>query len=117
VRYSEANMTIGEVEHLVAQFSPQQRIRFVARLLHELTVAARETYVPGSEEIAETRQLRAYNDMQHRAAACLWELRETETTEVWIWPFPSESSSSSRCDAAVISACERAYQFVRTRCA
>lgn len=99
----------------MAQFSPQQRIRFVARLLNELTVAARETYVPGSEEIAAPRQLRAYNEMQHRAAACLWELMETETTEVWIWPFLLESSASSRCDAAVVSACERAYQFALTR--
>jgi hypothetical protein len=37
------------------------------------------------------RELRAYNEMQHRVAACLWELLEAETTEVWLWPFLSES--------------------------
>jgi hypothetical protein len=108
-------MTIGDLEHAVAQFSPQQRIRVVARILHELTVAARETYAPGTDEIAAPRQLREYNEMQHRVAACLWELMDAQTTEVWFWAFLSESSASSGCDAAVAAACERAYQFVWSR--
>src|SRR5262245_21825179 len=46
-------ITIGDVERAAPQFSPHQRIRFVARLLHELTVDAREKYIAGTEEIAD----------------------------------------------------------------
>jgi hypothetical protein len=105
-------MTIDEVAGAVVQFSLQQRIRFMARLSCELTVAARETYIPGTEEISAPRQLRAYNEMQHRVAACLWELLNADTTEVWTWSFLTESPERYGSEVAVAGACERAFRFV-----
>jgi hypothetical protein len=105
-------MGLEDIEDEVRNFPLEQRVRFLVRLSHELTSAARETYTPDTEEIASPRQLRAYNEMQHRVAACLWELLEAKTTEVWLWPFLSETSETCGCESSVTAACKRALRFI-----
>ncbi|PYT10985.1 MAG: hypothetical protein DMG59_27650 [Acidobacteria bacterium] len=45
--------------------------KFWANLALNLTIAARETYVPQTEEVAEPGKLRAYNEMLHRICSHL----------------------------------------------
>jgi hypothetical protein len=51
--------------------SVEEKIAFLAHLAHDLTVAARGTYVPGTESVAKPESLRAYNEVQHRVTASL----------------------------------------------
>ncbi len=54
------------------EFLPVERkIAFLAHLAHELTVAARGTYIPGTDSVAKPEVLRHYNEMQHRVTASL----------------------------------------------
>lgn len=41
----------------------------LARIAHNLTVSARSTYIAGTEDIAEPRVLRAYNELLHRVTS------------------------------------------------
>src|SRR3954470_25018756 len=86
-------MTIKEVADWATHFTLEQKVRLLARLSHELTIAARGTYVPGTEDIAAPRQIRAYNEMQHRVSTCLCELLERRTADLWIWPCISDAST------------------------
>lgn len=47
---------------------------FLAALGHELTVVARSTYKPQTEELDKPSQLRKINEVQHRVLACLVQL-------------------------------------------
>jgi len=44
---------------------------FLATLMHELTIAGRNSYRVQSEELDKPSQLRKVNEIQHRVAACL----------------------------------------------
>jgi hypothetical protein len=112
---SQYEMTIEEIGSAVARLTPEQKTRLVARLSFELTIAARETYVPGADDMAEPRQIRAYNEMQHRVSACLCELLERRTTEIWIWSYIFESSEMAGCGAEATRACLRAFKSITTR--
>lgn len=52
----------------------QSRLRFVARLSFELTIAGRSSYEAGTDELARPRQLRLVNEIQHRVISCLSQL-------------------------------------------
>lgn len=51
--------------------SIQEKITFLARLAHDLTIAARGTYIPGTDNVAKPETLRHYNEIQHRVTASL----------------------------------------------
>jgi hypothetical protein len=46
--------------------SRENKIRFLCRLRLELTVVARHTYTPQTEDISHPAHLRAINELQHR---------------------------------------------------
>jgi hypothetical protein len=102
-------MTINEVANAAAQFTLEQKALLVARLSFELTIAARNTYIPGTEDVAEPRQIRAYNEMQHRVAACVCELLSGTSTEVWLWDYIDEAAEVAGCRDEVTGACVRAF--------
>jgi hypothetical protein len=106
-------MTINDVADAAMQLTAEQKLLLLARLSHELTIAARDTYVPGAEDIVAPRQIRAYNEMQHRVSACLCELIERRTTDLWIWPYISESSEMAGCGMGATRACVSAIQSVQ----
>jgi hypothetical protein len=54
--------------------SKQQRLAFLSRLAAELTLCARDTYVAGSNQVADPERLRAFNELQHRIVAYLRDL-------------------------------------------
>ena len=49
-----------------ASLTPEQQIRFLATLGHNLTIAARANYAFQSPEVANPKGLRAINELQHR---------------------------------------------------
>ncbi len=55
-----------DAAHRFSALSNRQQLLFLARFGHELTVDARDTYVPQSLEISDPERLRAFNEMQHR---------------------------------------------------
>lgn len=48
-----------------------QRMLFLARLAHELTVVGRNSYQIQTEEVDQPGQLRRTNEILHRVTACL----------------------------------------------
>ena len=105
-------MTVNDIGNAAAHLTAEQKIRLVARLSFELSIAARNTYVAGTEEIAAPGQIRAYNEMQHRVSACLSELLDGRTTHLWIWPSISEFAALAGCGAEATRACLRAFQSI-----
>jgi hypothetical protein len=79
-------MNIAEIANETAGLTLEQKRRFLARLAFELTIAARDTYVPGSEEIAAPRQLRGFNEMQHLVTSNLFEILGTGKDDIWVLP-------------------------------
>jgi hypothetical protein len=51
--------------------SRDNKVRFLSRLAFELTVAARDTYVPQTEDLSHPAHLRAINELQHRILSYL----------------------------------------------
>jgi len=47
-------------------FSPQEKLYFLIRLAHMLTILARDTYEVGGEGVTEASRLRLINEVQHR---------------------------------------------------
>ncbi len=47
-------------------FNDAERLLLWTALAFELTIAARETYVPQSDSVAEPAKLRTYNELLHR---------------------------------------------------
>ena len=69
-------------EEAIAKYSalnPIQQISVLAHFGLELTIAARDTYVPGTEQVADAPRLRHANEMLHRVAAHIWHLSEGQT--------------------------------------
>lgn len=49
----------------VGRFSSTEMARFLSVVTMELTIVGRETYVPGSMQVADPVKLRAVNECQH----------------------------------------------------
>jgi hypothetical protein len=50
---------------------PASQAETLARLAHELTVVARDTYEPGSLDLRDPQRLRRLNEIQHRVTGHL----------------------------------------------
>jgi hypothetical protein len=48
--------------------TPEQRIAWYGQAIYLCTIFARDTYVVGSEEIADPARLRRFNELVHRIA-------------------------------------------------
>jgi hypothetical protein len=70
-----------------------ERVRFWAILAVNLTIAARETYVPQTKEIAEPGKLRAYNEMLHRIVSHIAMLNGS--ADSWLVPTLLETAEQS----------------------
>ncbi len=57
----------SELTRFVA-LPPADQVLWLSRLIHALTIAARDTYETGTEEIAHPTRLRSYNELIHRVA-------------------------------------------------
>ena len=105
-------MSIAEIANAAENLTPEQRRDLLAQLAFELTVAARTTYIPGSEDIAEPRQLRAFNEIQHRVTSGLLDTLARRREENWLWPVIVEFAHGAGIAGEVADACSRAVRSV-----
>jgi hypothetical protein len=70
----------------IGALTGMQRKRLWSLVAFNLTVAARETYVPMTEEIAEPSKLRTYNAMLHRVTSQIVALQAQDPSA-----FPDQS--------------------------
>lgn len=70
-------MTSDSIDRL-ARLSPRQKLSLLSRLAFDVTVAARGTYEPGTDGVADAAALRRYNEVQHRIADQLKRLASSE---------------------------------------
>src|SRR5262245_40353534 len=61
-----------------SRLTREEKIRFLLRLAHELTIVARESYEPGSEALAHPARVRSVNEIQHCILAFLIALTEND---------------------------------------
>lgn len=54
-----------DVRLFVASLPSEAKLAFWSRLSHELTVIARDTYEPGTENVKDPSRLRRVNELQH----------------------------------------------------
>lgn len=73
-------MTAVESDWLLS-LPPSRRVLFLAALGHALTITARDTYIPQTEDLSKPRQLRRINEVQHRILACQYELLTGKASE------------------------------------
>jgi hypothetical protein len=64
-------MNIAEAIAYFTALSPEDKASFLARLVHELTMVARDTYEAGTENLTCPARMRAVNEIQHRLTAYL----------------------------------------------
>jgi hypothetical protein len=59
-------MTTDEAVAAYSALPASEQLRVLADYVHDLTVIARGTYIPQTEDIADPRRLRLLNEVQHR---------------------------------------------------
>ena len=72
-------MTTFEGTDQFSLMSDTQQIRFLAHYAHELTVVSRGTYEVGTEDLADPRRLRHFNEVQHRVVGDIVKLLAKDT--------------------------------------
>jgi len=105
-------MPIDEIAAEAALLTSESKARLLGRMSFELTVAARDTYVAGGEDVAAPAQLRAFNEIQHRVPACLLDLVNGRGTDIWIWPTIAEFASRAGCESQLLQACRNALDSI-----
>jgi hypothetical protein len=58
-------MTVDDAITAFSKMTEEEQGRFLATLAHDITIVARGTYVPGTEEVADPPRLRRLNEAQH----------------------------------------------------
>ncbi|HEX8735637.1 MAG TPA: hypothetical protein VF721_09965 [Pyrinomonadaceae bacterium] len=59
-------MKVEEALNFFSNLSNQERVEFLVRLGHELTIEARDSYEIGTENISNQSKIRRINEIQHR---------------------------------------------------
>jgi hypothetical protein len=57
-----------------ASYSDHEKLELLAHLSYELTLLAREAYVPGTDEISDHGRMREVNELQHQISGFLVKL-------------------------------------------
>ena len=72
-------MTPDEAVAAYSELPPSAQLRVLAAYAHGLTVIARGTYIPETEDIADPRRLRLLNEVQHRVTGHMYHLISGDT--------------------------------------
>jgi hypothetical protein len=67
-------MTTDEAIALFSSYSPSEKKEFLAQLMYELTVVARDSYEAGEDGLTNPRRVRRINEVQHCLSAFLGKL-------------------------------------------
>ena len=64
-------MSVDEAITAFSSFSPPEKGEFLARLSHELTIVARDSYEAEGEGFTNPQRVRRINEVQHRVSGFL----------------------------------------------
>lgn len=64
-------MNVDDAITLFSSYSVEEQEEFLARLMHELTVLARDSYEVGQDGLTNPQRMRRINELQHRVSANL----------------------------------------------
>src|SRR5262249_39602902 len=111
-------MRTSDCENVLSRFSTGDKIRFLARLGWELTIAGRDAYTPKTEELTHPARLRAINEIQHRVLSHILALASKDPQR-----YPDDELVTMILDetqdpvlnAQVQSAFDRAAEFVQAK--
>ena len=73
-------MTPDEAVAKYSALSASEQLRVLTDYAHDLTVIARGTYVPQTDDIADPLRLRQLNEVQHRVTGHMRDLISSNTT-------------------------------------
>jgi hypothetical protein len=76
---SLAVMTREEAVIVYSALSADRQISVLAHYGHLITVAARDTYIAGTDNVSNSPRLRQSNELLHRVLAHIWHLAEGQT--------------------------------------
>ena len=72
-------MTIDEAIAIFSAYSLREKEEFLAHLIYELTVIARDSYEVGGDGLTNPQRIRSLNEIQHRLSAFLWALLRNDS--------------------------------------
>ncbi|HKQ53113.1 MAG TPA: hypothetical protein VJT74_12130 [Pyrinomonadaceae bacterium] len=67
-------MTSDKAIAVFVSYSSREKEEFLAHLIHELTVVARDSYEVGGDGLTNPQRMRRVNEIQHRASDFLYAL-------------------------------------------
>src|SRR3954464_10968927 len=76
-------MTADEAVAAFSALPVDRQIAVLARYAFEITIVARGTYVPGTEDIADPQRLRLLNERQHRVTGHICRLLDGDATRYY----------------------------------
>ncbi len=109
-------MTDEKFHALISAFQERtkhEKTLFLARFDFELTIAAREKYVPQDTGVANPEKLRVLNEIQHRITGRLLDIlrdRERQGAEEHVLGFAFEAARRAGCVNYVEYACQKAMK-------
>ncbi len=65
-------MTTDEASSIFSSYSLGEKAEFLAGLMYELTIVARDSYEAGGTGLTNPERVRRVNEVQHRLSAFLW---------------------------------------------
>jgi hypothetical protein len=65
-------MSVDEAIAVFSSYSLKEKEEFLAGLMHELTIVARDSYEVGEDSLSNPRRVRRINEIQHRVSSVLW---------------------------------------------
>lgn len=73
-------MELDSMISIFSSFETEEQVSVLATLAFELTILARDTYAVGSEAVSQSKQLRVYNEMQHKLLGQLCKILSHDKT-------------------------------------
>ena len=67
-------MTPDNAIQVFVSYSHSEKKEFLAQLMYELTLIARDSYEVGQDGLTNPQRVRRINEVQHRVSAFLWAL-------------------------------------------
>lgn len=64
-------MTVDEAVSVFVSYPSEEKAEFLAQLMHELTIIARDSYEVGQDGLTNPQRVRRVNEVQHRVSAFL----------------------------------------------
>ena len=72
-------MTVDEAIAVFSSYSDEDKKEFLAHLMCELTIIARDSYEAGGDGLTNPQRMRQINEVQHRVSEFLWALLRNDS--------------------------------------